>query len=81
MHIATLAPGELSGFILPVTIISITLNIVFIAALVLVIILFITTRKKLGKLWYAYIMICTKVLLIKDSYVYPVMFNISQTKH
>ena len=49
VHIATQTPGKLSDIIFPVTISSVALNILFIAALVLIIIVFIKARRKPGK--------------------------------
>ena len=69
MHTATQTPGELSSFILPVIVVSVTLNILFIAAIiVLIVIVIITARKKSGKVWYACLFICTNVVLINLRY-------------
>ena len=56
-YIATQTPADLSGISLPVIIISITLNILLISALVLIIIVLITCRKNSGRVCYAYIFV------------------------
>ena len=56
-HTATLTPGELSNFILPMIIVSATLNILLIAAVIVLIIIVISTaRKKSGKVWCRFIL-------------------------
>ena len=51
--VAIQTPEELSGIILAVIIISTTLNILFISVLILILIVFVTTRRKSGRVYNA----------------------------
>ena len=64
--------GELSGVLLPVIIISVTLNILFIASLIIIMIVFITVKRKSGRGYYACASVNRYILYIQSSRVYNI---------
>ena len=75
MHLLSQTRGELSDIILPVIVISVIPSILFLTALYLIILLFITTRKKSIRV-NLHACLYTKVLCIKDfNVIYSVMFH------